>query len=212
MVAVDYGQASPLVQVLADENEALLDLADGKVPETTLAPTTSRPPAPIAQLTGGDPDLTCVVIPEVLTVVTAYAEALLSQPTEHTAIVDLVYSPWLVSALLGTTSPSPPRSWRHGPSRCSTGPSWPCRRSASTTPRPRTSSPPASWRRTPRRSTARTLEQRVQATLLQHVKQPDLDKAAATLGPTPGDLFALVNLGEVTPEVARASGYDCIGG
>jgi hypothetical protein len=39
-----------------------------------------------------------------------------------------------------------------------------------------------------------------------------LDKAAQTLGPTPGDLFDLVNLGEVTPEVATASGYGCLGG
>ena len=48
--------------------------------------------------------------------------------------------------------------------------------------------------------------------MLQHVKQADLDKAAQALGPTPGDLFKLVDLGAVTPDVARASGYSCIGG
>ena len=56
------------------------------------------------------------------------------------------------------------------------------------------------------------MQLRLQATLLQHVKQADLDKAAQALGPTPGDLFELVDLGEVTPDVAQASGYRCIGG
>ena len=54
-----------------------------------------------------------------------------------------------------------------------------------------------------------TLELRLQATLLQHVTQEHLDKAAQTLGPATGDLFALTDLGYVSPEVGRASGFEC---
>ena len=102
MVAVDYAQGSPVVELLGGTSGDLRDLAEGNEPEDTTAPTTTvgaTPSGPITTLTGGDPDLVCAEIPEVLTVVEAYAEAVLSQPAEATAETDLVYSPWLVDAL-----------------------------------------------------------------------------------------------------------------
>ena len=48
---------------------------------------------------------------------TAYAEALLSQPVEGTAIVDLVYSPWLVDTLSNYVAVAP-QELASGPSRC----------------------------------------------------------------------------------------------
>jgi hypothetical protein len=213
MIAVDYAQASPLVQLLTDDAESLRALAAGDEDTsstTTPPPTTAGPSAPIAALTGGDPDLTCAAVPEVLTVVSAYAEALLSAPAEGTATVDLVYSPWLVSTLSNYVAVAPQElASRARPllSRAQQALST-LRLDAAATDDVVAAGKLATDAEA---LDGATLQLRLQATLLQHVKQPDLDKAAQTLGPTPGDLFDFVDLGEVSEEVARASGYACLG-
>ena len=214
MVAVDYGQASPLVQLLADENESLRDLAEDKVTATSTpssGPPSTAPVGTIAELTGGDPDLTCASIPEVLTVVTAYAEALLSQPPEGTATVDLVYSPWLVDTLSNYVAVAPQELASRAQPLLDRA-----QQALSTLGLDDASAQDviAAGRLATEGETldGATLLLRLQATMLQHVKAADLDQAAQALGPTPGDLFELVDLGEVTPDVARASGYSCIGG
>jgi len=210
MVAVDYAQASPMVQLLADDAESLRDLAAGKVTESTTPTSSSTPQGPIAQLTGGNPDLTCAAIPEVLTVVTAYAEALLSKPAEGTATVDLVYSPWLVSALSNYVAVAPQELASRAQPLLDRA-----RQALSTLGIDDAAAQDviAAGKLATDAETldGATLEARLHATMLQHVKEADLEKAAATLGPTPGDLFELTDLGHVTPQVGRASGYDCIG-
>jgi hypothetical protein len=211
MVAVDYAQGSPVVELLGGASGDLRDLADGEEPEDTTAPTTTvgaTPSGPITTLTGGDPDLVCAQIPDVLTVVEAYAEAVLSQPAEATAETDLVYSPSLVDALDSYVAVAPneladrarPLLTRAKTALALLGLDDASAQDVVRAGRAATEA---------EQLDGATLELRLQATMLQHVTQENLDKAAQTLGPATGDLFALTDLGYVSPEVGRASGFEC---
>jgi hypothetical protein len=134
----------------------------------------------------------------VLSVVTAYAEALLSQPTEDTAMVDLVYSPWLVDVLANYVAVAPQELASKAQPLLARA-----EQALSTLGLDDASVQDVAAGRLATEGEdldGATLQLRLQATLLQ------------ALGPTPGDLFDLVDLGEVTPEVATASGYGCLGG
>jgi hypothetical protein len=150
----------------------------------------------------------CAEIPDVLTVVSAYAEAVLSQPADATAETDLVYSPWLVDALGSYVEVAPteladrarPLLTRAQSALALLGLDDAAAEDVVQAGRTATET---------EQLDGATLELRLHATLLQHVKQGDLDKAAQTLGPATGDLFALTDLGYVSPEVGRASGFEC---
>jgi hypothetical protein len=131
MVAVDDAQGSPVVELLGGESGDLRDLADGREPEETTAPTTIVSAIPSGSIT---------------TLVDAAAEDVVQAGRTATETEQL---------------------------------------------------------------DGATLELRLHATLLQHVEQGDLDTAAPTLGPATGDPFALTDLGDVPPEVGRASGFEC---
>jgi hypothetical protein len=213
MVAVDYAQASPVVQVLSDEASELRDLLAGEAPGTTTPATTpvatTVPGETITTLTGGDPDLVCAAVPEVLTVVSAYAETILSQPQPATAATDLAYAPWLVEALSGYVAAAPNELAAKAK---------PLLDRATAAAKVLNLDPAATDDvvAAGRQATAAeqldgaTLELRLKATLLQHISEDDFERAAQTLGPARGDLFVLTDLGYVPDDVARANGFDCV--
>jgi hypothetical protein len=213
MVAVDYGQASAIVDLLAEVGPQLRDeVENGPIEETTSAPPSTTIPSndEITTLTGGDPATFCDADPEAEQVVEAYAEALLSEPAETTATTDALYAPWLVE-VLGPYIQAAPKELA-----ARAQPMLDRARSAMTA----TGLDPAgaddvvaagrqALAALPEMDGA-TLQSRLQTTFLQHVSQAALDGATTELGPTPGDLFSYTNLGIVSPDVAIKAGYPCL--
>ena len=216
MVAVDYAQGSPVVELLGGTLLGdLRDLAEGNEPEDTTAPTTTvgaTPSGPITTLTGGDPDLNCAEIPEVVTVVEAYAEAVLSQPAEATAETDLVYSPWLVDALDSYVAVAP----NELADRARPLLTW-AKTALALLGLDDASSQDvvqaglvATRRRAARRRHARAAPAGDVAAA-RHAGEPR--QGGADAGPRDGDLLpGATDLGYVSPEVGRASGFECTAG
>ena len=145
-------------------------------------------------------------VSEALTVVTDYGEALLSQPAEATATTDAVYAPWLVEVLTSYIKAAPkelaaraePMLDRATAAMTATG-----------LDQAGADDVVAAGRQTLAAQAdidGPTLQTRLQATFLQHVKQDALDAATKELGPTPGDLFVFTDLGFVDPDVASKAG------
>jgi hypothetical protein len=213
MVAVDYGQASAIVDLLAEVGPHLLDeIENGPSDETTTSPSSTSVPDndEIATLTGGDPATFCDAVPEVLQVVTGYGEALLSERAETTATTDALYAPWLVEVLTPYINAAPkelaaraqPMLDRATAAITATGLDQPGSDDVVAAGRQALAARPD--------IDGVTLRSRLQATFLQHVKQDALDAATKELGPTPGDLFVFTDLGFVDPDVASKSGFACL--
>jgi hypothetical protein len=214
MIAIDYGQASAIVDLLAEVGPQLRDEVEGGPVEATTSspPSTSLPPdEEITALTGGDPATFCDAEPEAGHVVEAYGEALLSEPTETTASTDALYAPWLVSVLTPYVDAAPkelaaraqPMLDRAKAALTATGLDQDGADDVVAAGRQAVAARPD--------IDGIALQTRLQATFLQHVNQQTLDAATSELGPTPGDLFAFTDLGIVPPEVAGRAGFTCLG-
>jgi hypothetical protein len=213
MIAVDYGQASAIVDLLTEIAPELRDeVENGTIDGTTTSSPSSSVPTndEITTLTGGDPAAFCDAQPEAFDVVETYAEALLSEPADTTATTDALYAPWLVEVLTPYIQAAPkelaaraqPVLGRATAAMTATGLDPAGADDVVAAGRQAVAGSPD--------IDGATLQTRLQATMLQHVKQDALDAAVKELGPTPGDLFAFTDLGSVAPDVARTAGYTCL--
>ena len=235
IIATDFTQASDVVELVEVLNTELLDeVPDGgdepDAPATTTPPastvtTTTEPststtidaadleePTVISTLTGGDPGRFCATVDDALAAATVYSEAVLSEPAADVGRSDLAFAPLLIQALTPFLDTAPVELFeRADPLRqraeAATATLTELGLDDATQARLAEQAAQAVNGTTP--TDGATLQADLLATIAEIASEEDIEAAVAALTESGGDPAPQLDLGYVSPEVARDSGYTC---